>query len=102
MIEQEQARLEKIKQESGSDKVERRQGADYHERGGSKLDAFADASERENEEAGGFGRGCVRRAKGKEKPKAVFNRPDAMFVSLKDLNKTKITKKKTHVRARRE
>ena len=32
--------------------------------------------------------------KGKEKPKAVFNRPDAMFVSLKDLNKTKITKKK--------
>ena len=31
--------------------------------------------------------------KGKEKPKAVFNRPDAMF-EFKDLNKTKITKKR--------
>ena len=96
MIEQEQARLEKIKQEKWeSDKVERRRAALITMNEEARNWMFLPLRLREKtKKPAGLPVDAFVAQKGKEKPKAVFNRPDAMFVSLKDLNKTKITKKK--------
>ena len=96
MIEQEQARLEKIKQEKWeSEKSERMRAALITMNDDARKWMFLPLRLREKTaKPVGLPVDAIVVQKGKQKPKAVLNRPDAMFVSLKDLNKTTLTKKK--------
>jgi len=97
MIEQEQARLEKIKQEKWeSEKIERRRAALITMNDNARHWMFLPLRLREKtDKPAGLPVDAFVVQKGKGKPRAVLNRPDlnATFVSLKDLNKTTITKK---------
>jgi hypothetical protein len=97
MIEQEQARLEKIKQEKWeAEKFERRREALITMNDNARHWMFLPLRLREKtDKPAGLPVDAFVVQKGKGKPKAVLNRPDlnATFVSLKDLNKTTITKK---------
>ena len=96
MIEQEQARLEKIKQEKWeAEKFERRREALITMNDNARHWMFLPLRLREKtDKPAGLPVDAFVVQKGKGKPKAVLNRPDlnVTFVSLKDLNKTTITK----------
>jgi hypothetical protein len=97
MIEQEQVRLEKIKQEKWeSEKFERRRAALITMNDNARHWMFLPLRLREKtDKPAGLPVDAFVVQKGKGKPRAVLNRPDlnATFVSLKDLNKSTITRK---------